>query len=499
MHILLATALLLSATPDGGTPSAAADLSLIEPLPAGFQVDGRLDEWKEPPTLTLGPENQVAGDSKVSSPEDLSAKVWLAIGPEGLAIAGDVRDDRVLPSTKPAELNSDHVEVWLALPTQPIPPLAYTNQFGAQEVPTPDDCNKDPPHGDPEACRKWWKEQSARRRKLAQSLLAQYALSAAGAVRFGQDVALGPVRFETVPGGYHFEALVPSTAFPRTVEAPLAHLRVLVDIVDNDEGHARQESFLSSAPTRRFGDPATFHAVTLTKPLSYAAWPELFERALAEASQQGDDDGWPAISYQPGPRVSAFQVWFNRRMAYQYSPELPSPDVVEVDLSKEQSLAKLGEVELISVSAGVSSVGGTNRWLVSRRGSTILDVKTGFGGSVRAARRGDAVYLLSVYEGSYQEDGHGNCGACPVVGLSLYRMGPDGKFSEPLFSDDAGGPPNGELDPKWKASADLSRIELYGDYEVKGKTLHFFSRHTYNPKTGAYDHATQGSSTGEPE
>jgi hypothetical protein len=500
MHLLLATALLLAAAPDAGSPSAAPEIHVAEGLPAGFQADGKLDEWKGPPTLTLGPANQVAGSFKVASPEDLSAKVWLAVGPEGLAIAGEVRDDHVLPSTKPTELNADHVEVWLALPAPPMPVLGFSNQFGEQAVATPEDCDKKEGQEtggteDPEACRKWWKEQAPRHKKLAQSFVAQYALSAAGAVRFGSDVAMGPVHFEPMPGGYRFEALVPVAAFPRTSEAPLAHLRVLVDIVDNDEGRAKQESFLSSSPARRFGDPATFHAVTLATPLRYCAWPELLERALSDAAADG-----AAASYQPGPNVNAFQVWLNPEEAYQYTPQRSSPEVDEVNLGEVKVLAKRGDIELITVPAGVSMQGGAVPWLVTRRGRELLDVQRVGRSEVRAAKRGDSLYVLSVYAGSYQEDGHGMCGACEIVTLSLSQVGPDGKFSEPLFNDEAGGPPNGALDPHWKASKDLSQVEVYGDYEVAGgKTKHFFSRHTYNPKTGKYEQATQGSSTGEEE
>ncbi|HZI02871.1 MAG TPA: hypothetical protein VEZ71_02555, partial [Archangium sp.] len=167
--VSLSTALLLlAATPAPGASSSPESLRLHEGLPAGFKVDGKLEEWKLPVSVTLGSGNQVAGKSKVSSPEDLSAQVWVAIGPEGLAVAGEVHDDRVLLSSRPEHVHQDHVEVWLALPPPAMPPIAFANQFGEHELPTADACenNEDITDGDPADCRIWWKKQVERRKQL---------------------------------------------------------------------------------------------------------------------------------------------------------------------------------------------------------------------------------------------------------------------------------------------------------------------------------------------
>ena len=94
------TALLLLAAAPAPSASASSDFRLLEGIPAGFKADGKLDEWTAPPSVLLGASNQVAGKVKVSSPEDLSAKIWVALGTDGLAVAGEVRDDRVQLATK---------------------------------------------------------------------------------------------------------------------------------------------------------------------------------------------------------------------------------------------------------------------------------------------------------------------------------------------------------------------------------------------------------------
>jgi hypothetical protein len=272
--------LLLAAAPAAGGASAQG-FRLHEGLPAGFQVDGKLDEWKQPPSALLGAASQVAGKSKVSSAKDLSARVWLALGPEGLAVAGEVHDDRVQLSTKPEHIHEDHVELWLALPQPALPPIAFINQFGEHEVPDLAACESEEllRSDNPESCRTWWKEQVARRKQLVGAFTLQYGLLSGSVVRYGPKDTVGSIHYEPMEGGYRFEALIPPDAFPRTAEAPLRHLQVLVDLVDNDEGPGKLETFLSSSPRRKFGDPSTFHAVKLTRPLRFGAWPELFERA----------------------------------------------------------------------------------------------------------------------------------------------------------------------------------------------------------------------------
>ncbi|PTL76867.1 hypothetical protein [Vitiosangium sp. GDMCC 1.1324] len=471
------TALLLLAAAPTTSASSSSDFHLHEGLPSGFKVDGKLDEWKQPPSLLLGGSNQVAGKSKVASPADLSAKIWLALGTEGLAVAGEVRDDRVQLSTKPEHINDDHVEIWLSLPQPAMPPIAFVNQFGDQELPTAESCkDTERPMDDIEACQTWWKEQVEHRKQLVRAFTLQYGLLSGSVVRYGPKDTVGSIRYEPMDGGYRFEALIPPSAFPRTAEAPLRNLKVLVDLVDSDEGKGKLETFLSSSPRRKFGDPSTFHAVALAKPLRFGAWPDLFERAL-KANE--------SASYQPGPDVQALQAWINPARGYQYAPEEDSPIAVDIDLSKVESVGKLGDVELVSVPGQSDGMGGIDRWMVSRRGQQILDTQNIGTSTLRLTPRAPGLHILRVYEGTQSPLGTGACGACPELDMYLVKMDAQGRFStletmDPIYSQ-------GE-EITWKATPDLSRIEASVSADEAPPKL--VLRYTFDPKTGAYKKET---------
>lgn len=472
MLTLPTTLLLLAAAP--------ASVQLHEGVPAGFKADGKLDEWKVPPSLTLGAASQVAGPMKVTSPADLSAKVWLAVGPEGLAIAGEVMDDTV-QLTNPKDINADHVEVWLALPPPKLPPLAFISHVAENLVPKESDCAKVSGE-DPAACRKWWKEQTARRKQLQSELVAQYGILPKGAVRFGLNGPVGPAKYEPFPGGYRFEAFIPVGAFPRTAQAPLRDVRVLVDLVDSDEGGAKQETFLSSSPKRKFGDASTFHAVTLAKPLRFGKWPELLEWALKQQ---------PGASYVPGPDADALQVWVNRAEAYQFVPTVPSPEVVQVDLGGVKSLGKVGDVELVSVPATADDLGRVNTWLVSRKGQTILQTQNVSDEQVKVTPRAPGLHVVRIYDGLNNPMGSGACGACPLVYFEHVTMDAQGRFSKPENLEGAGGISGYPVE--WTVSEDLTRIEAYeveeGPDGKKG-AKRLAARHTFDVKTGKYTSET---------
>lgn len=472
----VSTALLLLAAPAAPGKTASQGFKLHEGLPAGFKADGKLDEWKLPVSVTLGAANQVAGKVTVSSPQDLSAQIWAAVGPEGLAVAGEVRDDQVHLSTKPDQVNHDHVELWLALPQPEMPPIAFVNQFGEHPVATLANCENNEGIGDgtPEDCRKWWKEQAEHRKKLVRQFTVQYGLMSGSLVRFDQKTPVGSVHYEPMAGGYRFEALIPPSAFPRSAEAPLRTLKVLVDLVDSDEGKDKLETFLSSAKGRRFGDASTFHAVTLARPLRFGAWPELLERALkANASS----------SYQPAADTTSLEVWVNPASGYQYTPREPSPLAARLEMSNEMPVAKLGDVELVTLPYEVDWTGGEEHWLIARRGKTILDAARAGTKTIRTVQRPPGLHILLVHEGYQSALGTGACGACPMLSFGLVKMNPQGRFSEqePL----EGTYSQGE-EITWEASPDLSRLQAFIHEGEGGKTKHLSVRYTWDPKAGRY-------------
>jgi hypothetical protein len=84
-----------------------------DPPPA---IDGRLDEWENVPnSYLIQTREQVAHGGKAwKSPQDLSAKVWLAWRGEYLYLAADVTDDRHVQKGRGLDIwRGDHVELYL--------------------------------------------------------------------------------------------------------------------------------------------------------------------------------------------------------------------------------------------------------------------------------------------------------------------------------------------------------------------------------------------------
>jgi hypothetical protein len=278
-----------------------------------------------------------------------------------------------------------------------------------------------------------------------------------------------------MPGGYRFEALIPSSAFPRSGEAPLRNVKVLVELVDADEGKGKLETVLSSSKNRRVGDPNTFHAVTLGKPLRFGVWPELLERVL-KANEN--------TSYQPAPDTQAIETWLNPVVGYQFAPKQSSPEEMRVSLSMESSQGKLGDVELVTIPAEVDATGAIDTWMVSRRGKTLLDAQNIDEDTLRYTQRAPGLFhILRVYEGKRSSLGVGTCGSCPMIGFNLVKMDAQGRFSAPeeMEGTESDGP---ELE--WEATRDLSRIEAFSLLK-EGEERHLDLRYTWSPKTNRYD------------
>jgi hypothetical protein len=264
----------------------AAFLSLPAGLPPGLQIDGDLAEWSSrPPAIEKF--QQVAGARRVSGDADFSARVWIAFTREGLALAGEVRDDHVLfPAGEKDRLTADHVELWLAFPEARI------------TAPKVKDCA--PPHWNDHLsqadCEAWRKDQASYLSFLRRLFVRQYSFSPLGVAEPSQGtipkafgLPFGPrplpaearTVFQETADGYTFEAFLPSAALPASAQMPLRSVSALVDFVDNDEGRAGQEAFLSSSPRRRFGDRSTFQTVRLTEPVLFDSRMPRAVRSLA--------------------------------------------------------------------------------------------------------------------------------------------------------------------------------------------------------------------------
>jgi hypothetical protein len=125
-HILLpaaaATAVLFTAnafTPAANAQNTESTTSTLgvplkpDPPPA---IDGDLNDWNHVPALTIldDREHVTTGRSKWKSPDDLSAKIWVAWRADQLYLAAEVTDDRVRQTMRGGKLwQGDHLELYL--------------------------------------------------------------------------------------------------------------------------------------------------------------------------------------------------------------------------------------------------------------------------------------------------------------------------------------------------------------------------------------------------
>ncbi|MBI2566621.1 MAG: hypothetical protein HYV63_06275 [Candidatus Schekmanbacteria bacterium] len=422
--------------------SAVVDLVTGAVLP---KVDGEISEWQSlPPSLHLGPENQVAGKQRATDSADFSATVWARFTDEGFVVAGRVIDDALHLANSPDELiASDHPEVWLAFPPPAFPPIGFANQFGEVALETPEACtdNEDTNLSEPAACRAWHADQVRRRALLSRLFVRQYGIGAAGIHEYYAAVAsnLFPdaapccphSRSSVVPGaeGYTFEVLIGREDFPATGTWPLATARVLIDIADNDTGSNAQEKFFSSRQDRKFGDPGTFDAVTLPDPLAPDTRPPVAARLL-----HGDGGAIGSVFYYPGS--AALEQLFalqNLGVGYQYEPSSPSPSIVKLRIASApgelEEVVRFGDIAVYTVPTEVSYA-GTARSLMAFRGDHLLSsYAQGISSAVRAAvPAAHGALALVVYDGPASLLGAGMCGVCRLLRYELVSIAGDGAF-----------------------------------------------------------------------
>lgn len=457
--VSIALLALVTSSLDAQESTRTPERTLAAP-PDRLVIDGRVAEWTGSPTFLLDASSQVAGRSKVGGGADLSARVWVTIDRGSLVVAGDVVDDAVSwPTDDGQRLASDHVEVWLALPEAEIPPIGYGNQFLRAVLDGPDPCpgavDQDGNTLDLEldGCRLWVERQRARRQLLHRLFVRQFNLAPIGvleqwsqtaeALEAAEDLPLAccakaRVAFQRTPRGYAFEAAIPFEHWPASARSEVATLDLLVDLVDNDEGHERQESFLSSSPRRRFADVSTFNRVALAVPLRFESDPALVARTLSDKPH--------LFLFPTSSPVATIWGFQNIAYGYQYQPESPSPAIYSLDLPREP-LATLADLEVWAAPSDLLDAAGLPvTRLITRRGGAFLqalettrycpgsaEASEGEGSGlrpggdllVRGAASGDACHLLVLAcEGTLSPYGAGACGACPTLGVEVVAVDP---------------------------------------------------------------------------
>ncbi len=450
-------------------------------------VDGDLAEWKEAPRWKLGADSQVAGASKVKNPADFSAKVWVRFTPLGMYVAGDVTDDRVMTPEKATDINTDHPEIWLSLPRVAFPEIGFGNQFGQVEIGTPEECdNETIGLEDATACKAWRQTQVRHRRKLDRMFTRQWAVfpqvQELWAVDGGAEVpnvsGLGSSKSILVEHGqgYRFEAFFALDAFPATTGTEIREVSVLVDFVDNDEGTDKQESFLSSAKGRKFGDPSTFDHWKLPTPIAFGsaeAGPltaALIGSFAGISNAKPDNAGlFPQMVRFPAQPLDGF-LFINEPIGYQYQPTEPSPSVIPVDL-RPKRLATFGELT-IELGPASSSLFTTN-FLYTRKGDQIVDIQPlgrdtpAKGGMVGKVWRG-----IFRDEGTQSALGTGACGACSVDYVGIADVTAEGKIAVQYleFAYDRSFSEGGYFeDVVFAVANDLSSISWTGMFDKIGE------------------------------
>jgi hypothetical protein len=451
MITIVAVAILatLDAAP---APAPAEDLSaghhgneplVIPPLPAGFSVDGDLSEWVGPPHLRLGPGAQVAGKRKLRDDADFSADIWLAVGPEGLALAADVRDDVVrFPRTANEEVTADHLELWMALPPASFPPVAFANQFGEQQC----ESTGAGQEAGTDGCRPWQKAQEKLRQALSRLFVRQFLLSPRGvteafASAIPEVAKLSPpccsaarVAVREVPGGWRLEAFIPLGLFPATGRSSLDGLRLMVDAADADGMGDRLEAFVTSAPNRAFGKPETFLAARLEQPIHFDCEAPGIEARFGGRGNASDASPthWAVF---PGVEPREALVFENIRVGYQYQPTEPSPAVTRVPLAA-RTLASFADLRVVDAAIGgrvVAGLEGPLHGLVILRGDEVVSVQPLWQSKARAAvSDGIKARVGVVREGTLSIHGSGACGASHILEVTVLELAPGS--SKPLFT-----------------------------------------------------------------
>lgn len=412
------------------------EIHVAESLPAGFSADGDLGEWAKLAPNEVGPANQVAGPVKIGENGDFSAKIWVAITTKGLAVAGQVTDDKVRLSANEKQIHADHAELWLALPAAAMPPLAYANQFGETEVPDAAACDTLEEIEEPDECKAWVAEQRRRRRSFEKLFIRQYlfttaglaetwsAAGANGATPAPQRACCGASKavVKPAPGGWVFEARIGAADFPATSQVPLRDLALLIDFADADDQSETLESFVSTSPRRKFARPTTFNAVTLHKGLIWETEPPLLARFAKGHS----------IFFFPGLPMKAAHYFQNPAVGYQYSPSEPSPAVVTMKYG-DPAVATLGDLKVY----WAASPHGHGLYAV--RNDVVVDGVASEGELVAQVKRSGTKTLqfLMMNVGTRSPLGTGACGSCPVHRVRIFSLDETGSFKE-LLDEEVG-------------------------------------------------------------
>jgi hypothetical protein len=453
------------------------------------------DIYATPPTLPL----------TGKSPEAHRGNVWLRSTDEGLHIWGKVeRGEQEIqwPRQRSEMLSSDHVEVWLAASTDPaMPTVGWGNQFGMSELKSAQDCagEGDPHTGDTVSelknCQRWYNEQLQYRQQLRRLFARQWLIATetnyrthsfeefASSAYATLEASLFPEDLPTLlkpksddplkveigidatpetrkngagreyvynrPTGYHFHVLIPYSEFPPAQQLKLSDLYVAVDVFSPAPEGQKQGTYSTTAPNRRWGQPATFNHIRLEAPRTYALSPCEFEPKQQDLYDT-DYAAWFLPTGAQEPNLSSTFALINPEAGYLYEPGPVSPQV--------QSAKYFWK----TLEDGATVCGPTLSWSKGRqiyRTDGTIDEEH-FASKTLA----DGWTLLESgpLMSTRSRFGSGECGACGVMDFAIYAVSPQGDITGALgLNQDLSGRPRQPSGADITISPDWSRVTLY--------------------------------------
>jgi len=329
---------------------------------SGEPVSGQSGLWDKAQKLDLVP---VWGEENISGKSDLSAEARVFSDGKRLNLRVTVRDENLVISDDP--LNSDHLELWFALPglaeTRAPEFFVYPEEHGvgfywplggeneealaaafSEAISGPEDWDGSVPEELKQSKVFYGMTHLALYpdERPATSLDREF-YKLLGDFDLGDPGSFIKYKADRTADGYEIVAVLPPEALGWIPGREFSEMLWLCDVVDVDQ--KKQESLLSSSGKRKWGLPSSFSSLRLEKPLVADINPadaEAVARLLGEhGSWYLSVDGWKPST------IGAYTTWYMGE--FQWPHCCPKFDLVEIKPVKvewtEEANLKKGKVD----------------------------------------------------------------------------------------------------------------------------------------------------------
>ena len=204
---------------------------------SGIKIDADLSDWPKEPTFTLNDKSQIVfgGDSNWSGPADLSTQAWVGWAPEGLYMAFNILDDKLVQTTSDANIwHGDYMELQLDTELEKDYASSEMNDDDYQLGISPGDFANVPP-----------------------ALIAWF-----GPITTPQIKAIQRAQVKTADG-YILELFMPKDSLPGINFSEGGSFGMNINPSDSDG--IDQEVMMSTSSKRTLTDPRTFGKIVLVK------------------------------------------------------------------------------------------------------------------------------------------------------------------------------------------------------------------------------------------